>query len=398
MSNRVENVNSEMLRVCREQVALRLDGEEMKNFRWVGAAEEGQKKPTFKQLENLANLYGVPSWVFISESLPEEYQFSKAMPEFRRFADSDAKEVDTYKVRVISAKVARLRNLILELREDMKEPVAVFSPPKIDQRSSPEQAAQQARRWLGVDDHESFSLKQWREKVESRDVFVFLTSKYRGWAHLGKEAQFRGLSIYEATLPIIIINNSDAKKAQSFTLFHELGHLLLGESAMHHFGEYDHPTEKWCDKFAGSVLMPEERFREAATAVKDFESIALLARKFQVSVHACIVRLSQLEIIGATKYREFERRREGENRRMQEKSRTSEWQREEDTRRVREKLRTSSGRSARNRPKEVLEQYGRIYSTAVLDAYHSNEIGLSKLCQLLDLKRVSHAMALGSEL
>ena len=52
--------------------------------------ESGEQKPTFKQLDTLADLYSVPRWVFISEQLPGKYQFNKSVPAFRQFADSNS--------------------------------------------------------------------------------------------------------------------------------------------------------------------------------------------------------------------------------------------------------------------------------------------------------------------
>ena len=72
MAKRVENINKDILCQCREQVGMDLFEAE-KKVKKIAEIEQGTQKPTFKQLETLAKLYRVPRWVFIAESLPEEY-------------------------------------------------------------------------------------------------------------------------------------------------------------------------------------------------------------------------------------------------------------------------------------------------------------------------------------
>ena len=89
MASIVENINKDILRQCREQIGLSLPVVSKKVAK-VAVIEQGHKKPTFKQIDTLADLYKVPRWVFISDHLPEKYQFDKAIPAFRQLADSNA--------------------------------------------------------------------------------------------------------------------------------------------------------------------------------------------------------------------------------------------------------------------------------------------------------------------
>ena len=171
MKLRVEKINPSVLRQCREQISMSLAEAEKK----VGKLEDienGEKKPTYKQIDDLAKLYGVPRWVFISESLPEQYQFDKAIPAFRQFAQRRSRLFNETKIRTLIARLERYRDLILELRNDMEEPVAPFKPPVL-QLDDPEIAAEQTRKWLAVQPQDIFDLyngrKSWRIKT-----FLFL--------------------------------------------------------------------------------------------------------------------------------------------------------------------------------------------------------------------------------
>ena len=367
MIARVENINPGVLRQCREQIGLSLE-EVMKKIPGIGLIESGKRKPTFKQLDSLADLYTVPRWVFISEFLPEPYQFDRSIPAFRQFAKPPiAAAFNDPKVRALIAKVERLRHLILELRDDMGEPIKPFALP-LPNNSSPSSAAMQVRQWLEI--NEPLDFPQRKEKLEGKDIFVFMTSKYKGWSHIDKE-RFRGLAIFHATLPIIIINDSDYRHAQSFTLFHELGHLLRRENSIDDWNENQQKTERWCDKLAGNVLMPVGDFI-CHGRPHSLDAVKWVAKDFKVSHYACLVRFKQLRIIDQETYQDYKQQITDEYLANKQKK----------------------GRSSRDRPKEVLNQYGQIYTRTIFQSYHNQEIGLHKLCKLFDLKQPSHALKL----
>ncbi len=377
MTGRVENINTDILRQCREQMGFDLEyvAKKIGSIKAIEAIERGEKPPTFGQLDKLASTYGVPSWVFISDDLPEEYRLNRVVSEFRKYSGIDTNAINDPVVRRLIARVERLRNLIIEVRKDMDEPVVDFTPPSLNAGSTPENVAILVREWLGTKENLKFS--QWRQKLEERGIFIFMTGRYVDWSHIDKDV-FRGLTIFHPTLPIIIVNDSDAKKAQSFTLFHELGHLLQRESVIDGWNDHQPQTERWCDQLAGNVLMPEDSFRGAVNAsdLSDLDFIKSIADRFEVSAYACLVRLMQLEMISQSDYSRFA---DDLKRRYE---------------RLREEQRKKSGGPARNRPKEVLYQHGYIYTNAVFQAYHNRDIGLHKLCKLLGLKRASHALEL----
>ncbi len=381
MTSQVENVNAKTLRQCREQMALDLDRVK-KKVGSIAAIEAGEKYPTFKQLDTLADLYKVPRWVFVADKLPKQYDFARSAPAFRRFADLASDAFADPKVRGLVAQVGRFRELVLELQEDADEPVPPFAPPALSDTKDAERCARETRRWLAVDGNLPF--EGWKAHLEQKGIFVFMTSKYKGWSHVDK-LQFRGLSMPHATLPIIVINNSDARKAHSFTLLHELGHLLRQEPALDSWHEQDAAVEKWCDQFAGAVLMPAQDFRNAVEKIaggnpSTLKDVEKLADKFQVSSYACLVRLRTLEVISQRRYAEIDGAREAKYRQVQDA------------------LRQAPSGPARERSKEALEQYGRLYAGALFQAYHNDEIGLHRLCKAFDLKRVSQLRELAASI
>ena len=378
MPARVENINPEVLRKCREQIGLSLSDVKKKVGKIVAIEQEGWK-PTFNQLDTLAEIYRVPRWVFTSESLPEQYQFNRNFS-FRKFVDNYEEIFSHTEIRRVTAMVERFRNLVLELREDMDEPVESFNPPKLKSDASALSAATQVRKWLKCK-RERLDFREWKERLEEKNIFIFTTSKYKGWSYVGK-GRFRGLAIYHSTLPIILINNSDARKAQTFSLFHELGHLLRKKSEIDEWKESDQSIETWCNELAANVLMPTEEFRTAIHRrhVDNLKDVYNIAKSFKVSRYACLVRMKQLRIINPETYQNLE----SELKEFYEQQKKN--------------LKESNTPISRSRPNEVLDQYGHIYTKALFQAYHNQEIGLNKLCKLFDLKKASDALQLEKRL
>ena len=379
---RVEQINQAILRECREQIGLSLEQAQKKepNLKNIEKIEKGEVRPTFNQLAKLAGLYHVPQWVFLKEELPNRYRFKKSIPAFRQFADS-SHNFDDHSVRVVTANVARFRELILELRNDMEEPIPPFSPPAVT--SDIPKLALSVRKWLGRSEIESCKFEHWKNAFEDKGVFVFMTSKFRGWSKVDPNL-FRGISIYKSRLPIIVINNSDALRAKSFTLFHELGHLLKQQSVFDVEGSSSQSgSEGWCNTFAGEVLMPQTIFRQETkafslteTVQEQLRQIRMISEKFYVSPYACAVRMQHLNIVDRQRYEAIA------NLLKEEYRQSTETQRNRNV------------PMSRNIAKEVFDQYGGIYSRVVVQAYQNRDIGLHKLCKLLSIKRASHALKL----
>ncbi len=377
MTARVENVNVAILRQCREQMALGLE-EVKKRVRAIEAIEAGEKSPTFKQLSILAEMYNVPRWIFISEQLPSEYNFVKSMPAFRQFVEQTGEAFSDPKVRSVVAQVQQLRELVIELRKDMDEPIEPFLLPKL-QNGSIGEIAKTIRSWLDIQDNPGFP--EWKSRLERKDIFVFMTDTYQGWSHIDREI-FRGLSMHYPVLPVIIINNADAKKAQLFTLLHELGHLIRQEHAVDSWSEQNKETEKWCDRLAGEVLMPTVPFLEKIgnDEMDNLQSVKKLARKFRVSPYACLVRLRNLQVINQDAYLSFEAQVKQEYENQQRK------------------LSEGPGGPSRDRVREVLNQYGHIYTRTLFQAYSNKAISLHKLSKALNLKHASQVLELADRL
>ena len=96
-----------------------------------------------------------------------------------------------------------------------------------------------------------------REKAEKSGIFILLKSNL-GSYHTAIDVEvFRGFVIADALAPFIVINEQDAVPAWSFTLLHELVHLILGHTGISG-PRGDNQEEKFCNDVASEFLLPAE--------------------------------------------------------------------------------------------------------------------------------------------
>ena len=93
-----------------------------------------------------------------------------------------------------------------------------------------------------------------RTLVEAKGVFVLLAGDCGHWSTAIEVSIFRGFVIADGLAPFIVINDQDAKSAWSFTLLHELAHLLLGESGVSG-GPPQAGVEQLCNDTAAATLI-----------------------------------------------------------------------------------------------------------------------------------------------
>ena len=103
-----------------------------------------------------------------------------------------------------------------------------------------------------------------RSRVEDVGVFVLLKGDL-GSHHteLDVDETFRGFSIADEVAPFVVINHNDSKAAWSFTLLHEMTHLLLGHTGVS-AGQSGNDIERFCDDVASQFLLPSDDLKKIA--------------------------------------------------------------------------------------------------------------------------------------
>jgi Zn-dependent peptidase ImmA (M78 family)/transcriptional regulator with XRE-family HTH domain len=293
-----------------EDVALKLKRPPQDIRAWESA--DGAA-PTYAQLETLAyKVLKRPLAVFF---LPEPPQEVSPKREFRTLPDAElqALHVDTH------MQVRKAHAFQLTLREifDGSEPAERqrLLQARLNVQGSVAQQASVVRESLGVSlaaqiawRSDEVALKRWREAVEGLGIFVFKAPF--------KQKEISGFCLPADDFPLIYLNNSTTKTRQTFSLLHELAHLLLNMAGISKFdSEYIRrlPTnaqriEVFCNQVAAEVLMPSADFAVQAKALpNNVEALpdhvfADLGNRYGVSREAVLRRFLDLGRVGQAFY------------------------------------------------------------------------------------------------
>jgi Zn-dependent peptidase ImmA (M78 family) len=203
---------------------------------------------------------------------------------------------------------------------------------------------------------EAFS--HWMQMVEDLGVLVFHMSRV-------DPNECQGLSLYEDVFPIIILNGADSPEVRTFTLFHELAHLIMRSGGVCQVFQGE-AVETVCNRFAGEFLLPRERISSLVDGRDAVELIPQLATTFRVSQSAVAVRLRAMQLISQA---ELDDLLDTARRIAQE---------------ARERARERPGGPPAHRVK--LRNLGPVYVTAVLDALDRDSITAVDAAYFLESK------------
>ena len=328
---------------------------------------EGRDGLTFNQLQKIASFFGRGVLFFLDDSPVDERQVHS--PQFRTLANQ--KLAISPKTKTLIERAEKQRAVYLSLLEDLDaEDEISFHPPAIDQLD-PASAAQVIRDWLDLDETNNF--ESYRSAVESRGVLVFRTNGYAGKWQLAKEDSIFGFSLYDERCPLIVVKKLDAEVRQSFTLFHELGHLLLHRTSSidEEIDLFSHSgQEREANEFAGHLLVPPKFLKkiddeERPADVSEFDSWLENCRKaWGVSSEVILLRLIDSKRLTRGHYQAYRAWRDNQ------------------------KHEVKGGGNRAFRHREPRHMFGDGYVKTVLDALGNRHITLTKASSYLDGLRI----------
>lgn len=309
MSDVRPHINPEILSWARERVnykpellAKRVGVSEERYLKW----ENGEAKPTHRQLKILGKALGRSGSFFYLKKTPKE---PEPRLEMRRVYGSNPNE-DSKDLAIEIEEMLNRRNLTIELFDRLKETL-IEIPYKADVNKNPEDVAKKVRDWLKVSFNDQLNwkskyeaLKGWRVSLENNGFLPFQLSGI-------SIEEARGFAINYRPLPIVAFNSNDSVTGRIFTLMHEVGHIILGESVIHELFplESDNNIEVWCNQFSAAILMPKELIIELAdhniilnSQAWSKNEVESLSRRFWVSPSAMVRRLHALRLISPSNF------------------------------------------------------------------------------------------------
>ncbi len=342
-------------------------------------AEGDESAPSIPQLRKAANLYKRPLAVFYLAEPPLAFQ---PMSDFRRLPESGSRTFSpdlTLEIR----RAHQRRELALEMlaEADERPPAFVLSAKLTD---STEALGDAVRGALGVtrplqaawrDDLAAF--RAWRTRIEALGVLVFEASRI-------ESGEASGFAFWAEVLPFMVVNGKDTHSRRTFSLLHELVHLMLHQSGVSDLdaeggrsGDAER-IEVFCNQVAADALLPRSDFlAEPIVTAKGAgrhewsdEAIKALATAYSVSRETVVRRLLTL---GRTTEDFYGRKR-------------TQYQREFMAQRQRTKELNEGKPIPRNMPRETLATFGRPFVRLVMENYRADRLSLAEVSGYLGVK------------
>ena len=366
MANRISGINAERIKWCCQLVAM--DMQQLADATRVKVENLRRGYLTYNQLAKVAKFFGYTPLFFLADEPPVLEQVHTVA--FRSLANQGVR-LDR-KLAWIIRQVESHRDLYLDLANEMNDDVVAFAPPRL--AGDVARKAGAVRQWLGLDDSQGHGYGEYRELVEARGVMVFQSAGYRGDWKL-QDSDAIGFSMPHPQTPIIFIKKT-SPEMQTFTLFHELGHILLHKTGC--IDSHEHlvgghvqsmvmnEKELEANRFAGECLMPASELTDAIPdEAADYDgAFGDIASRRGISVEVVVVALAQRGRIGWDEYSAY--------RDIKERQRAN-WQHGE---------RRSGGKRVRHR--EPVQIFGPAYVGTVMNALHEGVITISKASKYLD--------------
>ena len=279
--------------------------------------ENGKSLPTMTQARKMSQVYRRPLAVFYLPHPPKDF------PLLKDFRTVEGKAPKYSPALVFLMRQIQERQIWLKdyLREQGQEPLKFIG--SAHRQSSAKALSKNIIKSLWGSEKEysqkvsnikpiSSFLDNWFNQCEEKGIFISRTSHLNSHNVIPvKEA--RGFVISDKYAPFIFINSADSKKAQLWTLLHELAHLWLDVS-----GVPDHFSVSWkskrssteflCNQTAGEILMPEEKIKNFSK-IKEFaeakEFVEEQYKNFPVSRLAFLVRLKSFSLLSHTVFKKL---------------------------------------------------------------------------------------------
>lgn len=362
------NVNHEVLVWARESLALnRAQASESTGIspKLMIQLESGEKQPTLEEIKAFSKTYKRTIATLLLNKPPKE----KPLPTDRRTINS--KELGQFHEKTIMAvrKARALAQSFVELREEMGVPFSKFKL-SVSIQDNPQEVAGEIRQLLQLDEIRGienirFALEAYIEKVETLGIAVFQLSL--------TQDNLRGFAVVDDVIQIIgIKRGGEQAHSKTFTLFHELGHILLNEGALCDLSfNPQWEIEKWCNAFSAEVLVPTSEFLRMGLVRKyqtrglklwEKKDLVDLANYFHVGP---LVMLRSLLENGLTTKAFYKEKHEKWNKPQFGRAKNPE---------------------GRNLAKEAVQEKGKTYIGLAFKAFDQNRINIKDLSDFLGVK------------
>ena len=259
----------------------------------LAAYESGEKEPSRPLLLRMAKQYHRPLLTFYLDKPPRTGDRGE---DFRTLPGHIEEVENVYVdilIRDIKARQSTVRETLIDVDEENR--LGFIGKNTID--SGVARIVQTIREALDInlDDYRSHSsykeaFNSLRQRVEMAGIFVLLKGNLGSYHSNIAVKAFRGFALSDDIAPFIVINDRDAEAAWSFTLIHEMAHLILGQTGVSG-ARGEKKIERFCNEVASEFMLPAVEFDRFQISGLDSESL-----KTEISNYAFTQKLSSSHI------------------------------------------------------------------------------------------------------
>lgn len=261
------------------------------------------KLPTIRQAKELAKCYRVPFAGFYMNSSDINVKHLPCLINKRTMICA---LIDDSAVNLALIDLINERDFYVETKEALNETFPEFNLQVSDTLSATEWA-RIIREYFDIDLADQFRCRSkrkfylyLREKIEGKGIFI------QGFQKVDVST-LRGVAIVDDSMPIIGINDDDRYPAKSFSILHELVHIIKRTSSICNdmFGSTPWDDEEvFCNAVAGEVLVPRNALNTVVNNYSQFtiDNVDSIANKFSVSSEVIARRLYDIGKCGKTWY------------------------------------------------------------------------------------------------
>lgn len=301
-------VNKETLRFIRDKKQISFDYiERIAKFPEEKIAlwedNSSNKLPTINQAKKLAHCYRVPFAGFYMNSGDINV---KHLPRLVNKRTMIGAAEDNSAINLALLDLINERDFYVETTETLRETIPAFDLHISDSLPASEWA-RIIREYFDIklsDQYKCASKRKFylylREKIEAKGIFI------QGFQKVDV-GTLRGVAIVDDSMPIIGINDDDRYPAKSFSILHELVHIIKRTSSLCNdmFGSNPWDREEvFCNAVAGEVLVPKVALLTVAKGIPQFsiDDVDSIANMFSVSSEVIARRLYDIGKCGKVWY------------------------------------------------------------------------------------------------
>lgn len=277
----------------------------------LAGIEAGEIRPSWGELRRMAKAYHRPPAALLLSVPPRE----PTLPGYFRTVNNESVSAESLSAETLLAirRARHIRNLFLALEQG--ERLEKGRLPRASVSADPGETARKVATYLHIVDpgtnprfeDERDAIRKWRRILFSAGI-VALQLPF-------PEDEARGFSIPDTPFPVVVASQHDSPKARVFTLFHELGHLVLGspgicEISFRSVKDPGSSVERFCNAFSGRMLVPDAALSNALARIGGGRGpgdhvLGRLSSHFCVSQEVILRRMLDTKRLELDEYREW---------------------------------------------------------------------------------------------